>query len=152
MESCHQQINMCKISEVTVKDLSKINEIENQLNLNKTKLNFFNQTSSNKNFKFIKLVSEKQIIGFLQFSFNKSDCDIISIGVIQKFQKMGHGKLLVEYLKSLNLKNIFVEVSINNINAAMFYYNLNFLKIGLRKKYYMNQRSDAILLKLKNVN
>ena len=58
MESCHQQINMCKISEVTVKDLSKINEIENQLNLNKTKLNFFNQTSSNKNFKFIKLVSE----------------------------------------------------------------------------------------------
>ena len=152
MESCHQQINMCKISEVTVKDLSKINEIENQLNLNKTKLNFFNQTSSNKNFKFIKLVSEKQIIGFLQFSRNKSDCDIISIGVIQKFQKMGHGKLLVEYLKSLNLKNIFVEVSINNINAIMFYYNLNFLKIGLRKNYYMNQRSDAILLKLKNVN
>ena len=44
MESYNQQTNMCKISEVKVKDLPKINELENQLNLNKTKLNFFNQT------------------------------------------------------------------------------------------------------------
>ena len=66
MESHHQQTNMCKISEVTVKDLPKINELENQLNLNKTKLNFFNQTLSNENFKFIKLVLENEIIGFLQ--------------------------------------------------------------------------------------
>ena len=152
MESHHQQINMCKISEVTEKDLPKINELENQLNLNKTKLIFFNQTFSNENLKFVKLILEKQIIGLLQFSLNKSDCDIISIGVTQKFQKMGYGKLLVEYLKSLNLKNIFVEVSINNINAIMFYYSLNFLKIGLRKNYYKKQNSDAILLKLENVN
>ena len=152
MESHHQLINMYKISEVKVKDLPKINELENQLNLNKTKLNFFNQTLSNENFKFIKLVLEKKIIGFLQFSLNKSDCDIISIGVTQKFQKMGYGKLLLEYLKSLNLKNIFVEVSTNNINAIKFYNSLNFLKIGLRKNYYKKQKSDAILLKLENVN
>ena len=143
---------MYKISEVKVKDLPKINELENQLNLNKTKLSFFIQTLPNENFKFIKLVLEKQIIGFLQFSFNKSDCDIISIGVLQKFQNMGYGKLLVEYLKSLNLKNIFVEVSTNNVNAIIFYYNLNFLKIGIRKDYDKKQKSDAILLKLKNVN
>ncbi len=148
MGSHHQLINMYKISEVKVKDLPKINELENQLNLNKTKLNFFNQTLSNENFKFIKLVLEKKIIGFLQFSLNKSDCDIISIGVLQKFQKMGYGKLLVEHLKSLNLKNIFVEVSSNNVNAIMFYYSLNFFKIGIRKNYYKKQSSDAILLKL----
>ena len=151
MESYHQQTNMCKISEVAVKDLPKINELENQLNLIKTKFNFFNQTFSNENFQFIKLVLETQIIGFLQFTVNRSDCDIISIGITQKFQKMGYGKLLVEYLKSLNVKNIFVEVSTNNINAIMFYYSLNFLKIGLRKNYYKKQRADAILLKLENV-
>ena len=49
MESHHQQTNMCKISEVTEKDLPKINELENQLNLNKTKLIFFNQTLLNEN-------------------------------------------------------------------------------------------------------
>ena len=152
MESHHQQTYMCKISEVTVKDLPKINELENQLNLNKTKFNFFNQTLSNENFKFIKLVLEKKIIGFLQFSLNKSECDIISIGIIHKFQKMGYGQLLVEYLKSLNLKNIFVEVSVNNENAIMFYQKLNFFKIGLRKNYYKNQKTDAILLKLENLN
>ena len=152
MESHLQQIKMCKISEVTLKDLSKINELENQLNLNKTTVNFFNQTLFNENFKFIKLISEKQIIGFLQFSWNKSDCDIISIGIIKKFQKMNNGKKLVEYLKSLNFKNIYVEVSINNKNAIIFYKRLNFFRIGLRKNYYKRQYSDAILLKLENSN
>ena len=151
MESYHQQTNMCKISEVTVQDLPKINELENQLNLNKTKLNFFNQTLSNKNFKFIKLVLKKKIIGFLQFSLNKRECDIISIGILKKFQNMGYGQLLVEHLKSLNLKKIFVEVSVNNENAIMFYQKLNFFKIGLRKNYYKKQKSDAILLKLENL-
>ena len=37
MASHHQQTKVCKISEVTVKDLSKINKLENQLKLNKTK-------------------------------------------------------------------------------------------------------------------
>ena len=150
MESYHQQINMHKISEVTAKDLSEINELENQLNLNKTKLTFFNTTSLNKNFKFDKLVLEKQIIGFLQYSWNKSDCDIISIGVMKKFQKMNFGKKLVEYLKSFKFKNIYAEVSKNNKNALLFYQRLNFKKIGLRKNYYLQQRSDAILLKLEN--
>jgi len=150
MESCHQLTKMYKISELTVRDLSKINDLENHLNLNKTKLIFFKNTILNKNFKFVKLVSEKQIIGLLQFSFNHGDCDIISIGVIQKFQKMGYGKRLIEYLKSLNFKNIYVEVSANNKNSIMFYQRLNFLKIGLRKKYYTKEKSDAILLKLEN--
>ena len=141
---------MCKIIQVTVKDLTKINELENQLNLNKTKLNFFNQTLSKENFKFIKLVSEKEIIGFLQFSWNKSDCDIISIGVIKKFQRLNYGKKLVEHLKNLNFKNIYVEVSINNKDAIIFYQRLNFLMIGVRKNYYNNQKTDAILLKLEN--
>ena len=150
MESHLQQTKMCKISEVKLKDLPKINELENQLYLNKTKLIFFNQTLLNENFKFIKLTSKRQIIGFLHFSWNKNDCDIISIGVINKLQKMNYGKKLVEYLKSLKFKNIYVEVSVNNKNAIMFYQRLNFLNIGLRKNYYKNKSADAILFKLEN--
>ena len=150
MASYRQQINMFKTSEVTVKDLSEINELEKELNLNKTKLNFFNQTLMNKNFKFIKLTSDKQIIGFLQFSWNKTDCDIISIGVIKKFQNKNYGKQLVEYLKYLNFKNIYVEVSANNKKALMFYQRLKFQKIGLRKNYYKKEKSDGIVLKLEN--
>ena len=152
MGSYHQQISMCKISEVTVKDLPKINKLENQLNLNDTNLFFFNQILLSENYKFIKLISEYQIIGILQFSWNENDCDIISIGIIKKFQKMNYGKKLVEYLKSLKFKNIYVEVSVKNNNAIMFYQRLNFVKIGLRKNYYKKQKSDAMLLKLENFN
>jgi len=148
MGNYHPPINMFKISEATVKDLYKINNLENQLNLSKTKLDFFNQTLINDNFKFIKLVLNKKIIGFIQFSWNKSDCDIISIGITKKLQKHGYGRKLIEYLINLNFKNIFVEVSVNNENAIKFYQDLNFLKISLRKNYYMNLKSDAILLKL----
>ncbi len=143
---------MHKIYEVTAKDLSEINKLENQLNLNITKLIFFNKILLNKNFKFCKLVLENQIIGFLQYSWNKSDCDIISIGVMKKFQKLNFGKKLVEYLKSFKFKNIYAEVSENNKNAIVFYQRLNFKKIGLRKNYYIKQKRDAILLKLENYN
>ena len=152
MVSYHQQINMCQIFEVKLHDLIKINELENQLNLNKTKLNFFNQILLNENFRFVKLIVDKQIIGFLLFSWNKSDCDIISIGIVKKLQKMNYGKRLIEYVKNLNFKNIYVEVSENNKNAIIFYQKLNFLKIGLRKNYYKKQNSNAILLKLENFN
>ena len=143
---------MHKIYEVTAKDLSEINKLENQLNLNITKLIFFNKILLNKNFKFCKLVLENQIIGFLQYSWNKSDCDIISIGVMKKFQKLNFGKKLLEYLISFKFKNIYAEVSENNKNAIVFYQRLNFKKIGLRKNYYIKQKRDAILLKLENYN
>ncbi len=152
MENYRLQIDMYKICEVTEKDLIKINELEIQLNLNKTKLIFFKNLLLNRNFKFVKLLSNKQIVGFLQFSWNESDCDIISIGVVKKFQKKNFGKKLVEYLKSLNFKNIYVEVSENNKNALMFYQRLNFIKIGLRKNYYIKQGCNAILLKLETFN
>ena len=152
MVSCHQRIKMCKIFKVTIKDLPIINELENQLNLNITKLNFFNQILLNKNFKFVKLISNKQIIGLLLFSWNKDECDIVSIGINNKFQKMNYGKKLVEYLKSFNFKNIYVEVSENNKNAEIFYKKLKFLQIGLRKNYYKKQRSNAIILRLENIN
>tara|TARA_Y100000589_G_C27131275_1_gene620687 strand:- start:600 stop:1019 length:420 start_codon:yes stop_codon:yes gene_type:complete len=139
---------MFKISKVTNKDLIKINKIENHLDLNETELEFFKKTLLNKHFKFVKLVLENQIIGFLHYSWNKTDCDIISIGIIKKFQKMGYGRNLVEYLKYLNFKNIYVEVSSNNKNAINFYQKLNFVKIGLRKNYYKKLNSNAILLRL----
>ena len=141
-------INMCKIISITLKDLPKINNLEKQLNLNETKLNFLNQTLLNENFKFVKLIYGRQIVGFLQFSWNKSDCDIISIGIIKNLQKMGYGKKLIEYLISLNFKNIFAEVSEKNKDAIIFYKKLNFLKVSLRKNYYTKLKSDAILLKL----
>ena len=57
---------------------------------------------------------------------------------------MNYGKKLIEYLKSLNFKNIYVDVSEKNKNAIIFYQKLKFLKIGLRKNYYKKQNSDAI--------
>ena len=148
MVNYHLLTDMYKISRVTIKDLIEINKLENQLFGNITKLDFFNKTLLNENFEFIKLVFNSEIIGFSQFFWNKSDCDIVSIGIIEKFQKMGYGKKMIEYIKSLNFKNIYVEVSSNNKNAIIFYKKLKFVEIGVRKNYYKKLKSNAILLKL----
>ena len=64
-------INMCKIISITLKDLPKINNLEKQLNLNETKLNFLNQTLLNENFNFIKLVSANKLLAFYNFHGTK---------------------------------------------------------------------------------
>lgn len=148
MESYHPQTDVYQITEVSINDLKIINEIENQLSLNLTTLNFFKRVSLNNHFNFLKLQVNFNIIGFILFSFNKKDCDIISIGVCKNFQKQGYGKKLIEYLKNKICLDIFVEVSKNNKNALIFYKKLKFIEIGLRKKYYKKNNTDAILLKL----
>ena len=148
MESYHPRTDLYQITAVSINDLKIINEIENQLSLNLTTPDFFKRVSLNSHFNFLKLHVHSNIIGFVLFSFNKKDCDIISIGVCKNFQKKGYGKKLIEYLKNKNCLNIFVEVSKNNKKALIFYKKLKFIEIGLRKKYYKKNNTDAILLKL----
>ena len=49
--------------------------------------------------------------------------------------------------KELNLKSINLDVNVENTIAINLYKKYNFVKVGIRKKYY-NNVSDAILMTL----
>ena len=51
-------------------------------------------------------------------------------------------------LKKLNIKKIFLEVSVQNSHAINFYLKNGFKKIGIRKDYYKinKQKIDALRL------
>ena len=49
--------------------------------------------------------------------------------------------------RELNLKSINLDVNVENTIAINLYKKYNFVKVGIRKKYY-NNVSDAILMTL----
>ena len=57
---------------------------------------------------------------------------------------------LIKIATQRNLKDITLEVNINNIPAINLYQKYHFKKVGLRKKYY-NNTDDAIIMTL-NIN
>ena len=52
--------------------------------------------------------------------------------------------MIIDEIKRLNIKKIFLEVSVLNINAINFYLKNGFQKIGVRKGYYTNKNSSKI--------
>ena len=76
--------------------------------------------------------------GFARFS--KDEGEIIMIMIDPSFRHKGRGTLLLKKLlddlKSIWCKKIFLEVGSNNEGAIALYKKNNFEKIGERKEYY----------------
>ena len=93
-------------------------------------------------------ITTKKIIGFVSFYHVKDEVEIIQIGIIKSYQRKNYGSLIINEIKKLKVKKIFLEVSIENLGAINFYLKNGFKKIGIRKSYYKRkkQRTDALRL------
>ncbi len=93
-------------------------------------------------------ISTTKIIGFVSFYHVKDEIEIIQIGIIKSYQRKNYGSLIMNKIKKLNIKKIFLEVSVENSEAINFYLKNGFKKNGIRKCYYKGNKSriDAIRL------
>ena len=89
-------------------------------------------------------IEKIKIIGFVYFFHVKDEIEIIRICIIKSQQNKNYGSLLIDEIKKLKIKKIFLEVSIENINAINFYLKNGFQRIGIRKGYYANQKKTSI--------
>ncbi len=89
-------------------------------------------------------IEKIKIIGFVCFFHVRDEIEIIKICIIKSHQRKNYGSILINEIKKLNIKNIFLEVSIENVNAIKFYLKNGFQKIGVRKGYYANDKSSRI--------
>ena len=96
-------------------------------------------------------LSTSKIIGFVIFYHIKDEVEIIQIGIIKPYQRKNYGTLIINKIKKLNIKRIFLEVSVKNSKAINFYLKNGFKKIGIRKGYYkgIKYRIDALRLLFK---
>ena len=99
---------------------------------------------------YLVVKDNSKIIGFAGIKVTVPDCDIMNIVVKKDFRNQGIGSLLLKELinlsKSLNVKNLFLEVNERNTPAILLYNKFGFNKISIRKNYYKND--TAIVMKL----
>ncbi len=89
-------------------------------------------------------IEKIKTIGFVCFFHVRDEIEIIKICIIKSHQRKNYGSILINEIKKLNIKKIFLEVSIENVNAINFYLKNGFQKIGVRKGYYENDKSSRI--------
>ena len=137
-------INICPIEKG---DYYQLIEIENSLFDEPIFRSSFKNLSYKKSVKIWKIVTTK-IIGFVYFYHVQDEVEIIKIGILKLYQRKSYGSLLINKIKKLNIKKIFIEVSLGNSQAIKFYLKNGFKKIGTRKAYYKgnNKRIDALRL------
>lgn len=77
---------------------------------------------------------------------------ITNIGVIPEFQRMGLGTMMLSELKSVALangvKSMSLEVRRSNIGAQRLYHRMGFDSTGINPDYYIDDREDAIDMKM----
>ncbi len=93
--------------------------------------------------------------GFVIGQLAADEAEILSIGVLPKFQRRGVGTLLIEGLaraaKRAEAKRLFLEVAADNQAAFALYRRGGFTAIGMRKGYYNRtdgEPQDALVLAL----
>ena len=89
-------------------------------------------------------IEKIKIIGFVCFFHVRDEIEIIKICIIKSHQRKNYGSILINEIKKLNIKKIFLEVSIENVSAINFYLKNGFQKIGVRKGYYANDKSSRL--------
>ena len=142
-------LNQVKILPLDVKNVDDVISIQNNLNIHiLSKENILNDLN-NSNFKCIMAVYDKEIIGYISFSYI-FDIEIESVLVKSSYQRQGIGTLLLnqifKFAKENKINNVFLEVRKSNIGAISLYRKLGFSNISIRKKYYENAE-DALILK-----
>lgn len=99
---------------------------------------------------YLVVKDNSKIIGFAGIKVILPDADIMNIVVKKDFRNQGVGSLLLKELinlsKSLNVKNLFLEVNEKNTPAILLYNKFGFKKISTRKNYYKD--NNAIVMKI----
>ena len=132
------QISQCKKS-----DYKTLIQIEKSIFKHPISVNELKSFEMNESHVIWKIEKIK-IIGFVCFFHVRDEIEIIKICIIKSHQRKNYGSILINEIKKLNIKKIFLEVSIENVNAINFYLKNGFKKIGVRKGYYANDKSSRI--------
>lgn len=100
-------------------------------------------------------VKTELVIGFAGLWVIADEAHIISIAVREKFRRQGAGELLIialiELSARLKAQTITLEARISNTAAQSLYAKFGFVRVGVRRGYYTDNREDAVLMTTDNI-
>lgn len=91
-------------------------------------------------------------IGYCGFWQAYDEGDITNVAVSPLYRRKGIGSMLIEAIikeaRSKNLVSLNLEVRKSNIAAQNLYSKYGFCVVGERKRYYSDNKEDALIMRL----
>ena len=98
------------------------------------------------------LLDNENVLGYFVASAVAGEVTLMNIAISPEKQGQGAGQLLLQFLldysRSNNQQEIWLEVRVSNHSAIHLYQKLGFVEVDLRKNYYpsANGREDAAMM------
>lgn len=91
------------------------------------------------------------VLGFIVSLVQVGEGQILKVAIRQRAQGQGYGRQLVEHALNemqQDVRRIFLEVRVSNVQAVAFYQAMGFKAVGQRRDYYRTDdgREDAIVM------
>jgi ribosomal-protein-alanine N-acetyltransferase len=95
------------------------------------------------------------IVGFAGIWLMADEAHITNIAVRRQYQRQGLGELLLihtaDLAKEVKASTMTLEVRVSNITAQNLYSKYGFVRAGIRRGYYLDNREDAIIMSTESI-
>lgn len=109
--------------------------------------------TQNKDAFYIQAFVADEVVGFIGLRRDPKDVHISNIVVNPAYQSLGLGHILlteaVHCSKQLLRHQLSLEVRVSNLDAQRFYERHHFEKGEIKPQYYLGDREDALVMRLK---
>lgn len=96
---------------------------------------------------------EGEIIGFAGLWLQFDQAHVVTVAVDPVHQRQGYGSLLVRELLRIaedeGMEDATLEVRDSNASARALYRKFGFWEVGVRKRYYLDNHEDAVIMTTK---
>lgn len=140
------------VERMTVEDLEAVIEIEEQsFPVPWSRNSFLHELFENE--RAIYLVAKDysgKVVGYIGVWIIFDEGHITNLATHPQYRRFGIGEKLIEHLtricKERGVKHLTLEVRRSNIPAQGLYQKVGFVHMGIRRKYYLDNNEDAIIM------
>lgn len=141
----------CNIRRMTLMDVDAVAAIEAATFPTPwSRQSFEQEITRNVAARYLVAMLDGQVIGYAGAWIILDESHITNIAIAEAFRGHGYGRTLtralLQYLSNLGAAYATLEVRKSNIRAQHLYTSLGFQPVGVRKRYYEDNREDALLM------
>ncbi|MGH2627269.1 MAG: ribosomal protein S18-alanine N-acetyltransferase, partial [Anaerolineales bacterium] len=111
---------------------------------------FERELSQNQLARYLVLCDGSRVVGFAGLWLMADQAHVVTVAVTPELQRQGYGRLLVHALLELALREgmaaATLEVRVSNAAARTLYGEYGFHEVGVRKRYYSDNKEDAVIM------
>lgn len=106
----------------------------------------------NEAFRLFGIRRDGALVGYLTLYAAAWEMEVLNIAVHPAHRRRGHARALLSHVlhlcRKMGIKRGYLEVRRSNVAAQNLYGSFGFAEVGVRKRYYPDNREDAIIMRL----